>query len=200
MPSAGAVTVFVILAVGAAIATALALSFLLRYFKREKGEEWELGVSYLVKEKGSDRGVALFHRLVESRSMNGMMITRTFPEKVQKSEKFEDMPIWWLSREENPQSIDPLSLAKLVHVIKDFVQNNERAVILLDGLEYLILQNGFETALRFIQALNDLVTLNKATLIVPVNPSSLSVKEMSLLEKEMEIHRLSMSILRFFGE
>lgn len=200
MPSTGAVTVLIILAVGTIIAIAVALLFLLRYSRRLESEEWELGVSYLVKEKGSDRGFAFFHRLLESRNMNGMVITRTFPEKIQKSERFENVPIWWLSREENPQSVDPLSLAKIAHVIKEFVQQKERAVVLLDGLEYLILQNGFETALRFIQALNDLITLNKATLIVPVNPSSLSVKELSLLEKEMEIHRLSINILRLFGE
>lgn len=200
MPSIGAVTVLIILAAGTIIAIAVAFLFLLRYSRRLESEEWELGVSYLVKEKGSDRGFALFHRLLESRNMNGMVITRTFPEKIQKSERFEKLPIWWLSREENPQSVDPLSLAKIAHVIKEFVQHKEKAVVLLDGLEYLILQNGFETALRFIQALNDLITLNKATLIVPVNPSSLSVKELSLLEKEMEIHRLSINILRLFGE
>ena len=85
-------------------------------------------------------------------------------------------------------------------MVKEFIEERKEAIILLDGLEYLILQNGFETSLRFIQALNDLVILNKATLIVPVNPASLSVKELSLLEKEMETHRLSYNILRFFGE
>ncbi len=200
MPSSAATTVLVILAAGTIIATAAALQFLLRYSRKLEDADWELGVSYLVKEKGAERGTALFQRLLEDRDGNGIVITRTFPEKLQRSENFKNAPIWWLSREESPQSIDPLSLAKLTHVVQDFMRSNKNPVILLDGLEYLILQNDFETVLRFIQSLNDLVTLSKATLIVPVDPSSLSVKELSLLEKEMEIHRLSMSILRFFGD
>ena len=196
----GAITVFIILVSGTTIAVAVVLRFLFRYFKRAEDVGWELGVSYLVKEKGFNKRFLLFQKLIASKDDSGMVITRTFPGKIRKNRGFEAMPIWWLSREESPNSIDPLSLAKLTHVIQDFIQNKEEAVILLDGLEYLILQNNFETTLRFLQALNDLVILNRATLIVPVDPSSLSEKQLSLLEKEMETHRLSMSILRFFGE
>lgn len=199
MQSTGAVTVLIIIAVGTTIAVASALLYLFYYSKRREIADWELGASYLVKEKGYNRGLALFQKLI-SDSDSGMVITRTFPEKIRTSENLEGVSLWWLTREESQQSINPSSLAKLTHIVKDFIQNHEEAIILLDGLEYLILQNGFETALRFIQALNDLVILHKATLIVPVNPSSLSVKELSLLEKEMETHRLSMNILRFFGE
>ncbi len=199
MPITGAVAVLFILAVGTTIAVAAALLSLYTYSRRRDAIDWELGTSYLVKEKGSNRGFALFHKLV-GETERGMVITRTFPEKIRSTEHLTNSSIWWLSREESEQSINPTSLAKLTHVVKEFIEERKEAIVLLDGLEYLILQNGFETALRFIQALNDLVILNKATLIVPVDPASLSVKELSLLEKEMETHRLSMNILRFFGE
>jgi two-component system cell cycle response regulator len=200
MPTTGAVIFLIVLAGGTGITVAVAFLFLYRSARRRDTAKWELGVSYLVKERGSNRGLSLFNRLIEITGNKGMVIARTFPKKLQANEGLEDIPIWWLSREESPESIDPLSLAKLAHVIRDFIQKEEQAVVLLDGLEYLIMQNNFETTLRFIQGLNDLIILNKATLIVPVDPSSLSVKQLSLLEKEMETHRLSMNILRFFGE
>lgn len=200
MPSTGAITVLLALAAGTIAAVAMLFLYLFIYYRRKVDEDWELGVSYLVKEKGSNRGFYLFRRFTGNEKDRGMVVSRTFPEKIRKSENFENVPIWWLSREENPQSIDPLSLAKLTHIIKGFIEKRERGVVLLDGMEYLIMQNGFETTLRFLQALNDLVILNRATLIVPVDPSSLSVKQMSLLEKEMEIHRLSMNVVRFFEQ
>ncbi|MBU7014414.1 MAG: DUF835 domain-containing protein [Theionarchaea archaeon] len=200
MVSTGAVTVLAILAVGTAITVVILLYNVFRYSKSLKATEWELGISYLVKEKGYVRGLSLFHKLSEGRKGCGMVITRTFPDKMQKNEMPEDVDILWLSREESPYSIDPNSLAKLTHLIRDFIRDRECAVVFLDGLEYLIMHNGFETTLRFLQALNDLIILNNATLIIPLDPSSLSVKQLSLLEKEMEVHRLSMSILRLFGE
>ena len=200
MQSSAATTVLIILAVGVVVAITIALSFLLRYSRRFDGIDWELGVSYLVKERGTNRGFTLFQKLVNERKTKGMVISRTFPDKLRQSEPIESSEIWWLTREKSPDSIDPLSLAKLTHLIKEFIQKEDGGVILLDGLEYLILQNDFETTLRFIQALNDLIILNKATLIVPIDPSSLSIKQLSLLEKEMETQRLSMNILRFFGE
>ncbi|KYK35993.1 MAG: DUF835 domain-containing protein [Theionarchaea archaeon] len=200
MPSTGALTVLVILAVATIATVVVVLFFIFISSRRVKDEDWELGVSYLIKQKGSNRGLDLFCKLVSDANDRGMVISRTFPDKLRKDENLNTISIWWLSREESPHSVDPLGLAKLTHVVRNFIQEEEEAVILLDGLEYLILQNGFETTLRFIQALNDLIILNKATLVVPVDPSSLSVKQLSLLEKEMETHRLSMSILRFFGD
>jgi hypothetical protein len=164
------------------------------------GFDWELGVSYLVKERGQNRGLTLFQKLLQERKVRGLIISRTFPDKIPQVDSRESINMLWLTRENSPDSIDPLSLAKLTHKVKEFIQEEEGGIVLLDGLEYLILQNDFETTLRFIQALNDLIILNKATLIVPVDTSALSVKELSLLEKEMETHRLSMNILRFFGE
>ncbi|MBU7043289.1 MAG: DUF835 domain-containing protein [Theionarchaea archaeon] len=200
MQSTTATTVLIILAVGIVVAVTIALSFLLRFSRQMDGFDWELGVSYLVKERGTNRGLTLFQKLLQERNVKGMIISRTFPDKLRQNEMMKSVKMLWLTREESPEGIDPLSLAKLTHVIKEFIQEQEGGIVLLDGLEYLILQNDYETTLRFIQALNDLIILNKATLIVPVDSSALSVKQLSLLEKEMETHRLSMNILRFFGE
>lgn len=195
-----AMTVLVVLAAGIIAAVAVMLFLFYRSSRPPTEREGELGVSYLIKERGSKRGMSLFLRLVESRRDHGMVVTRTFPETFQKNGAFGSVSIWWLSGEERPDSIDPLSLAKLTHIVNEFIMKKEDAVILIDGLEYLILQNGFETALRFLQALNDLVILHRATLIIPVDPSSLSVKQLSLLEKELEVHRLAISVTQFFGD
>jgi hypothetical protein len=60
-------------------------------------------------------------------------------------------------------------------------------VVLLEGLEYLVIQNGFDTVLRFIQYLNEHVVTNSVILMVPFNEESLEKKEMALLKAELEV-------------
>jgi hypothetical protein len=200
MPGISAVTVLLILAAGVICAVVVVLFLIFIYTRKQDPAEWEMGVSYLVKEKGNDRGLQLFRKLLKERDTEGMIISRTFPEKLRKEKRLPPAHMWWLSREEDKDSINPTSLAKLSHIIRDFIKDHEGAIVFLDGVEYLMMHNGFETSLRFLQALNDLIVLENAILILPVDPSSLSLKQMSLLEKEMEIHRLSINILRLFGE
>lgn len=200
MPGVSAVTVLMILAVGVICAVAIVLFLIFIYTRKQIPTEWEMGVSYLVKEKGNEGGLQLFRKLLKERNSKGMIITRTFPDKLQKERRFPKATIWWLSREDNKQSINPTSLAKINHIIRDFIKNQRGGIVFLDGVEYLMMHNGFETTLRFLQALNDLIVLENAILVIPVDPSSLSVKQISLLEKEMEIHRLSINILKMFGE
>ncbi|MGD2250285.1 MAG: DUF835 domain-containing protein [Candidatus Methanofastidiosia archaeon] len=200
MPGISAVIVLLILGAGVICAVAVVLFLIFIYTRKQDPAEWDMGVSYLVKEKGNERGLQLFRKLLKDRDTEGMIISRTFPEKLQKERRLPPVNMWWLSREEDQNSINPTSLAKLSHIIRDFIKAHDGAIVFLDGVEYLMMHNGFETSLRFLQALNDLIVLENAILILPVDPSSLSLKQISLLEKEMEIHRLSINVLRLFGE
>ncbi|MCK4717748.1 MAG: DUF835 domain-containing protein, partial [Thermoplasmata archaeon] len=62
----------------------------------------------------------------------------------------------------------------------------EEGVILLDGLEYLIVENGFDTVLKFIKKITDIASMDEATFLVMVDPSSISEDELSVLRKEFD--------------
>jgi archaellum biogenesis ATPase FlaH len=82
-------------------------------------------------------------------------------------------------------SIAPENMTKLSHVISEFLKKNKNSVILLDSLEYLINNNDFPRVLKFIQLINEMVVINNAILIVPLNPSIIVGREKEILEKEL---------------
>jgi archaellum biogenesis ATPase FlaH len=127
-----------------------------------------------------------------------MVISRTFPDKIRQKYRMGNDTFLWLSREKTEGSIDPSDLEKLEYFVQEFVSENEKAIVLLDGIEYIALQNTFESTLKFLQSLNDRIVLSRATLIIPLNPAVLDKKQLSLLERELEILQVDYRLSRFF--
>ncbi len=158
----------------------------------------ELGASYILRTKDSKKAFKTYMKLREENFERGMIISRQFPDRIRQRYNVEDSTFLWLSREKTEESIDPSDLEKLEFLVHEFVSIQEKSLVLLDGIEYIILQNSFENTLKFLQSLNDQIILNKATLIIPLNPEALNKKELSLLERELEILQVDYRLSRFF--
>jgi len=142
----------------------------------------EKGSSYLITEKALNKGLDVFLDLLNA-GYKGLIISRTEPgEMVEKAEGKAD--VIWLSKKIKGENILPPLLSVLAKFVEDFVSSNR--VLLLDRLEYLIVQNGFNEVMKFLQELNEVVYVAKSILIVVVDPSTLSAQELGLLEKEMK--------------
>ena len=59
---------------------------------------------------------------------------------------------------------------------------------MIDGIEYLVLQNDFRSIMKFIQLINEDVAISGSILILPVNPKALETKEMGYLERELQAY------------
>ncbi|MEK6986537.1 MAG: DUF835 domain-containing protein, partial [Candidatus Thermoplasmatota archaeon] len=82
----------------------------------------------------------------------------------------------------------PTDLAALSRVIERFVEENRgRGVILLDGIEYLVTQNGFRDTILFVEHLNEFVMERQAILLLPMNPDVLPDREFALLERNLKV-------------
>jgi predicted neuraminidase len=156
------------------------------------------GASYILKTRNTDKAFDMFMKLRERTAADGIIISRVFPDRLRKMYKLEDSILMWLSHQKTDESIDPSNLEKLEFIIHEFISRHEGALVLIDGIEYIILQDSFENALKFLQSLNDLIILNKATLIIPLNPVALNKKELSLLERELESYQVDYRLMRFF--
>ena len=190
--SAGIITVIVIVVVVG--------TWLLFQLKRKiplKFSE-DLGSSYVLKTKDAKKAYDTYIKLTEDRLQKGMVISRVFPERLSQKYPLDNTTFLWLSYEKTENSIDPSDLDKLEFLIHEFVSSRKGAVILLDGVEYLILQNSFENTLKFLQSLNDQIILNGAALVMPLDPASLDTKELSLLERELETYQVDYRLMRFF--
>jgi len=155
----------------------------------ESGLALELsrGVCHLVKEKKPDFSFYIFNSLVKN-GLPGLCITRQYPERVRRERSLKDIRIIWLSHTPGEDYHNPTALGVLTKAICKFIEDSKgEAVILVDGLEYLMVNNGFLQTLLFVEQINEFVMQRKATVIFPVSSEALEEKELALLERNLEI-------------
>ncbi len=138
------------------------------------------GNTYLIKEKKLDKGMDIFHDFTNA-GFSGLIITRTHLEEIREMCKTE-VPIMWLSTEKKGEMALSPEFPLIGKAIEDFAVRD--SVVMLDGLGYLIAQNGFGDALGFIQMLSDMFYIRKSVLIISIDPDTLTNQEICLLEKE----------------
>jgi hypothetical protein len=138
----------------------------------------------MVKEEKPHLSYKVFSELAQKKN-KGLVISRVHPQRIIKQYGISN-EILWLSTIDAKDSIEPTQLSKLAFIISHFTRTNKGCPILIDGLEYLILQNGFETVLKFIYSIADYVSVHKGILLLPLSPNTLSTTQVKMLERELE--------------
>ena len=115
-------------------------------------------------------------------------MSTTFPDKLRKQYGFEGVDLYWLTdTETSPKAIDPKRIDfEMMRALSNFIKKTKGGAVLLDGLEYLIVENSFERVLKLIKKVNDLASVHEVTFIVPVTAGSLGSDELTLLRKEFD--------------
>ncbi|MBU7024227.1 MAG: DUF835 domain-containing protein [Theionarchaea archaeon] len=165
------------------VTTLLKRGFGLRPLNTQKKEHLEAGTAYIMKEDRPYESYKTFSEL--SKRKNSLIITRVHPSRLKKRFDFGS-EILWLSTVETKCSIEPTQLSKMAFIISHFVKTNGGGAVLLDGIEYLILQNDFDSVLKFICSISDYVSLHNGILLLPLNPLALSRSQIKMLERELE--------------
>ncbi|MHC1709303.1 MAG: DUF835 domain-containing protein [Methanomassiliicoccales archaeon] len=172
----------------------------LRSFLRKKEEEigmevarssakvYELrrGFSYLVKETKPNKSFEIFVDQV-THNIQGLCVTRQHPTIIRKEWGLEKTPIIWLSNQVGKVYVNPSNIGILSDTIIRFVEKSGDGVILIDGIEFLIVNNDFDKVLRMVHHITEAVMENRSRLIVSVDPRTLETRELALLERNMEI-------------
>ena len=146
----------------------------------------ERGFVYLVKEKRPGIAFAMFNEAV-NRGATGMLVVREHPNRLKQTHDFRAEKILWLTRRVGEDHIDPTELSLLSLQISKFIESRPKSVVLIEGLEYLITQNDFETVLRFVNHMHDFVLAHDCAVIIVLDPRVLSTREMALLERSARI-------------
>ena len=125
---------------------------------------------------------------VVRKGISGLCMSTTFPEKVRREYGLPDVELYWMSdTNPGPRTLDPKRLDfEIMRALSNFVKNNKGGAIVLDGLEYLIVENSFDRVLKFIKKVNDLASVHDVTMFVPVTPTGLGPEEATLLRKEFD--------------
>jgi CheY-like chemotaxis protein len=155
---------------------------------RSSAKVYELrrGFTYLVKETKPHKSFEIFVDQV-THNIQGLCVTRQHPTILRKEWGLEKTPIIWLSNQLGKVYVNPSNIGILSDTIIRFVEKSEDGVILIDGVEFLIVNNDFEKVLRMIHHITEAVMENRSRLIVSVDPRTLETRELALLERNMEI-------------
>jgi hypothetical protein len=143
------------------------------------------GRGFLVKERTMEESLSLFtDRII--RGDFGLIVMRQPPEVLCGIPPLKRIPVVQLNQTATEDGcLDPTNLARLHLTIQEFFEAAPRATVLLEGMEYLIVQNGIERMLKFVHSIIEFVKIYKSRFITLIDPRVLEEEEMALLEREL---------------
>ncbi len=143
--------------------------------------------SYLVEEERPEKAFGLFGEYVKQ-GFVGLAITRTNPVRVREAHDLGAAQVLWLTDRDSGEGerVAPV-LEKIIYKIEELLNQGGNGIILLDGVEYLISANNFESVLKFLRHLIDDVSESKSVFMMSLTPGTLGEKEQKILKREMEL-------------
>ena len=150
-------------------------------------DQLESGFNYLIEEPQPKRSFEFFKAKV-SKGAKGLCISTSYPKKIIEEYGLHGTTVYWLSELEfDNQSLHPRRLDfEVTRAIQNFVKSNPSSLLIIDGVEFLILINGFERVMTFIKKMNDIMSATASTLITSINPSAFSEEKLSIIEREFD--------------
>jgi len=149
------------------------------------GVEPRPGNVYLVEERRPISTYTLFDQAVSS-GYAGMVVTRDFPKKLFEEQDLGNCKVVWLTNLVGEGRINPTAIGILMGQIRNFIEANPKSVAVIDGIEYLISLNTYDRMLQFMHQLRDVVVTHDSIMLVPLDPRTLTPREVALLERSME--------------
>jgi PAS domain S-box-containing protein len=150
--------------------------------------ELEVKEVYLVAGEKPDLAYDMFTDLVKH-GFRGFGICRNHPQKIREKYSLERTPIMWLSEMESKhlEHVGPQDIPKLSYLVTEFIKRAQPAVILVEGIEYLMVQNDFNTVLKLLHTLSDYVVTSQSILLVPINPDALPAHQYVMLTRAFTV-------------
>ncbi len=144
----------------------------------------EAGGSYGVPGPDSSRAYGIFASYLNA-GAKGLVLSRLYPDEVRARHPVGSAAVLWLSRGYGRSSVNPTNLAQLVHEIERHVTGREASVVVLEGFEYLVTQNGAAAVARFLEQLTDAISAHLSRLLVPFDPAQVAAQELPLLTRDL---------------
>jgi len=146
-----------------------------------------IGYSYLIEEERGENSFKIFSCLIRDKDFTGLCFTRTNPRKLREKFNLEDIQMMWLTDQDSEkETVVSPSLEGIIYIIEEFIDMGNKTILLIDGMEYLIGNNGFNPVLRFIRRLIDKISETETVLLITISPDTMDERELKLLEREME--------------
>ncbi|TLZ57894.1 MAG: DUF835 domain-containing protein [Methanobacteriota archaeon] len=146
------------------------------------------GVCYLVEDETSETAYRLFTRLLPELEA-GFCLSRLHPEKIRTRFGPANIRIGWFAEVPGEDHFSANAMASVAKAIQQFIEEHgSSGLVLIDGLEYVILHNGFPpTLLAFVEHLNEFTMGTQAVVLIAFRPQTLDPRELALLERNLQV-------------
>jgi len=155
--------------------------------KDEQTEKPKLTVGsiYLIEQNNPAWSIKLLQQ-EKNNGKSGLIITRTNPNQLVEKHGLTNVAVYWLTDAPAEKTDTICGLQNLSLLINGFISEHGPSAILLDGLEYLIVNNDFHLVLKFIQHMRDRVAATGSVMLIPINPSAINQQNLTQLESECQ--------------
>src|SRR2546426_11276824 len=116
----------------------------------------------------------------------GLVITRRTPTEVRDDFDLQTTPILWLTSAVGQNRVPPTNPEVLERLIREFVASQPKAVVVLEGIEYLANYQEAARVVRLLNTIRDLVTAGDGTLLASADPAALDEATAGVLDREFE--------------
>ena len=93
----------------------------------------------------------------------------------------------WLTEKGEGEQVCKATLEDIRREIEGFLFGAERAVIIIDGLEFLIGLHGFDRTIELIRSLIDSITTQNHLLMIPVDLDVFTTRQRAILLREVDV-------------
>lgn len=148
--------------------------------------EFRRGACYLIEDATPDVAYRVFTHLLPDFGA-GFCLSRLHPEKVRKRLGPGKVRMGWLAEAPGDDHFSANAMASLTKAIQLFIQEHSASgLVLIDGLEYVMLHNGFHpTLIAVVEHLNEYVMGTQAIILIAFRPETLDPRELALLERNL---------------
>lgn len=153
-------------------------------------EEIRPGRNYLIVDS-DPRNAFMMIRAMGLSNKPAMCLTTSFPGKIRSDYDLKDVAIKWFSDSMtdidnvNPKDLD----VDAMETVSTFLMTTKGAGVLIDGIDSLIEQNGFDKVLSFINKVDDLASTHGSTILLYLDKTKLQPAQFKALSDVFdEIH------------
>lgn len=145
----------------------------------------ELGNTYLIESMYPTKALTAVNQLTAD-GTRALCILRSFPGNYWDGLN-DSVTAVWLTKHESGQYgkfavLSPSDMGRIVSETRSFMKEGEGRVVLLEGVEYLIVQNDQVGVLKLLQTLSDLAVTMKCILLLSVYPPALEDRAINNLK------------------
>ncbi len=141
----------------------------------------EAHTMYLLNDPKENQAYELFLSALNQNYL-GLGLVRDDPRRVREKYNVQKTPLIWLTSNTVKGVPCERTVLSLRSLLLEFLEKNPRSVILIQSIDYLILENGFESVIKLLHALQDSIAVHPSIVLLSVNAELMEKSHLAALE------------------